>query len=426
MAITTLAQRKLIETLSKTKTSKAIAEQLGISIWTVRKWRQKQARNEPALSKMGRPKTGALSTYPLKLRKAIKRIRKKNEGWGVASILDELVTKKGYTYDQLPSASSVSRYLKSQGLITRLYEPHGESPKPKVTKAKSPHDLWEVDAQGAVAVKGLNYIAQINMKDSCSLKYCMSFPIQVRHARHQPSKIHYYWAFRLAFEESGLPKQIQLDKDSVFYENTSKSPYPSRIHLWLTGLGIKVNFINLPPPLKQAKVERSHQTMDKQTLQGQSFSCWKKLFQKSNYRRQRLNHALPCRSLGGRPPLKVYPQAIHSDRPFEVRYEYELFDLKKVDNLLNKYIWYRKISKDKTFSIGGQVYYIKKAKPLSQVKIRYSKRTRLFIVRNVKELLLAKITPKGLSKEEIIAYASKDLVSMKNKIKKSRDFPLKT
>lgn len=375
---------------------------------------------------MGRPKKGALSTYSIQLRRAIKKLRQKNEGWGATSLLDELVEKKGYTYAELPDESSVNRYLKEIGLISKVYEKHGVVPKPKSKRAKFPHDKWEVDAQGAVQVKGLGHIAPINMKDTCSLKYCMSFPIQVRHARHQPSKLHYYWAFRLAFEESGLPKAIQLDKDSVFYENKSKSPYPSKIHLWLISLGIKVIFITLPPPLKQAKVERTHQTMDRQTLQGQSFKFWKQLFQKSNYRRQRLNQVLPCRSLGGRAPLQVYPKAIHCGRPFSIEKEYELVDLKKVDYLLSQYIWYRKVSKDKTISMGGHVYYIKKAKPKSQIKIRYSKKTRLFIVRDVNEHLLAKLTPKGLSKEEIMASASKDLKSMKNKILRSRDFPLKT
>ena len=310
-------------------------------------------------------------------------------------------------------------------MVTQVYEKHGVSPKSKNKKAKYPHAQWEVDAQGAVPVEGLNHIAQINMKDSCSLKYCMSFPVQVNHARHQPSKIHYYWAFRLAFEESGLPQRIQLDKDSVFYENTSKSPYPSKIHLWLTSLGIVVNFITMPPPMKQAKVERSHQTIDRQTLQGQRFKYWKQLFEKSNYRRQRLNNALPCRSLGG-PPLKIYPEAIHSGRPFKVEKEYQLVDLKKVDHLLGQYNWYRKVSKDKTISLGRHIYYIKKARPLSQIKIRYSKITRLFIVRDVKERLLAKVKPKGLSKDEIIASTAKDLIPMKNKIFRSRDFPLKT
>ena len=188
---TTLAERKFIETLAKAgKTSRFIADKLGMSIWTVRKWRQ-QLKKKTVESKMGRPKKGALSTYSKKIKKAIRHLREKNEGWGALSILDELVEKKGYKYSELPSESSVERYLSELGMITQIYERHGSIPRPKYKRVKHAHDLWEVDAQGANKVDGLGYHAMINMKDSYSLKYCMSFPVTVRHQRHQPSTIHY-------------------------------------------------------------------------------------------------------------------------------------------------------------------------------------------------------------------------------------------
>jgi len=45
--MTTLDQRKFIESQAKKgKTSAVIAEQLGISIWTVRKWRQRLKKSK--------------------------------------------------------------------------------------------------------------------------------------------------------------------------------------------------------------------------------------------------------------------------------------------------------------------------------------------------------------------------------------------
>ena len=70
----------------------------------------------------------------------------------------------------------------------------------------------------------------------------MTFPVAVKNKNSQPSTIHYKWTLRLAFIESGLPQSIQVDKDSVFIENSSKSPFPSRMHLWLLGLGHRVMF----------------------------------------------------------------------------------------------------------------------------------------------------------------------------------------
>lgn len=382
-------------------------------------------KNKSAISQMGRPKTGPLGSFPSELVLKIKAIRKAHQGWGAPSILVELEEEHGYSKEQLPSANAINRYLKQIGQ-TKVYEPHGHFPQESTKSTKAVHALWEVDAQGATPVGGIGYHAMINMKDYRSLKYCMSFPIPVRHQRCQPATVHYQWAFRLAFEESGLPQAIQVDKDSVFYENTTKSPYPSRLHLWWTGLGLKVYFIHLPPPLKQARVERSHQTIDKQVIQGQHYRCWKNFFEQANKRRKRLNESLPCSSLANKPPLVAYPQAVHSGRHFTVEQEYDLFDLDRIYKLLARGVWYRKVSNVKTISLGGYIYYLKKASHNSQLRITFSDKTKLFIFRDDKERLLAKLPPKGLSKEQLIGSTAKELKTMKYKLKTCRDFPLKT
>jgi len=56
----------------------------------------------------GRPITGALSTYPKKLRDQIYRIRDKQEGWGAISILVELEFKYEYHKSVLPSEDAIS------------------------------------------------------------------------------------------------------------------------------------------------------------------------------------------------------------------------------------------------------------------------------------------------------------------------------
>jgi len=45
----------------------------------------------------------------------------------------------------------------------------------------------------------------------------------------------------------GMPKRLSLDHDTVFFDNTSPSPFPIRLHLWLLGLGIEVVFTRAPP-----------------------------------------------------------------------------------------------------------------------------------------------------------------------------------
>lgn len=371
-------------------------------------------------SAMGRP-LAALSTFPKDIVARVKQLREGHPGWGAASVLDEL----GSEYPLgtvLPSIDSINRYLKREGLVTK-YEPGGVFPKQRCEEPKAAHDLWELDAQGAVLVSGVGCQSMINMKDSHTKIHCMGFPVSVRHQMCQASKEHYKWALRLAFEESGLPLGIQVDKDSVFYENTTKSPYPTPLHLWLVALGVSMCHIKLPPPQKQAMVERSHQTLDRQVLMGQHYENWGQLFKYCNERRQRLNHKLPNRSLGNKAPCQVIPQAVHSGRPFSIEQEYDQLDPRRIHELLANGTWYRKVSSGKMVSIGGKRYYLKQASPKSQVQITFEPTQHQFIFRNVKELIVGQADPKGISKEELMDATTQKLIEKKAKIKKSKNFP---
>jgi len=59
-----------------------IASALGLSIWTVRKWRRKYQREGRAglVSSIGRPATGALGSFPAAIRQAIRGMREVHPG----------------------------------------------------------------------------------------------------------------------------------------------------------------------------------------------------------------------------------------------------------------------------------------------------------------------------------------------------------
>ena len=387
---------------------------------------QPNKKRESLESKLGRPIKGALSTCSKKIRTQISKFRRNHEGWGATSILVELELEKGFAKNELPSVDAVNRYLKEQGFIkTKI--PSGKFPVGKCkTKIKRAHDLWEMDAEGAVYVKGLGYISNINIKDSKSKIHCMAFPVHVKGQMSQPKTESYLWALRLAFEEWGLPKAIQVDRDSVFIDNTSRSPFPSQVYLWLLGLGVKLCFIDVPPPQKQAMVERSHQTLNRQTIKGQSYECWKQLFQFTNKRRKRLNENLPNRSLGGQPPLIANPKAAHSGRFYSHEQEEQLFEMNRVNKLLAKCRWYRKLTKVKTISLHGRIYYLKNLKRgvQIQVQIKFCNRAKKLIFRDAKEQIVAKIPFQNISTLDIMGATSKKLISIRKKLFRDRDFPL--
>ena len=93
----------------------AIAEQLGCSYYTARKWwRRGKAEGEQGLrqSRRGRPQRGALSTYPEALRDQIKALKCSHPRWGPDRILVELGEDPQWRNERLPSRSQVALYLK--------------------------------------------------------------------------------------------------------------------------------------------------------------------------------------------------------------------------------------------------------------------------------------------------------------------------
>ena len=378
-------------------------------------------------SKMGRPADGSLSTYPKFVLDKIKELRKDNEGWGAMTIIVELREEYKYFESDIPSVDSVRRYLKQEGFI-KPYVPASPLPTKPCKEVKEIHQLWEMDAQGATKVSGIGYQATINMKDSLSKKYCMSFPVVVKNGMTQPRTIHYKWAFRFAFIESGLPSMVQVDKDSVFIENTSKSPYPSRLHLWLLSLGVDLCFIDVRPPQKQAMVERSHQTIERQAVKGKHFDTWSDLFKNMNKRRKRLNEKYPSRSLDRKAPLEAYPKAIHSGRIYSPKKEYILMDLNRIYDFLAEGKWYRIVSSGRTISLGNQSYYLKHAVPKSQVQITFNKETKHLVFHDTNEKMIAQRPIKGITKENLMDIqsggTSKEINSKYQSILAAIDFPL--
>lgn len=372
---------------------------------------------------MGRPPTGALGTFDAGLADKVKELRDDNGGWGALTILIEMEEAHTYAKDSLPSVSSINRYLRQEGFIKPL-EPAGGFPRPPCTQPMAPHELWEMDAQGAIEVAGIGCCAMINIKDSVSRKHCAALPVPVKNKRSQPSTRHYKWALRLAFAESGLPQRIQVDKDSVFIENISRSPFPSRLHIWLSAMGVELFFIDKRPPAKQAIVERSHQTMERQAVRDKSFSCWGSLARHCDARRQRLNEKMPNRSLGKKAPLQAFPGAAHSGRPYSVGTELSLLDLRRVHALLGEGQWYRVVSSGKMVSLGAQRYYLHCAKPKSQLQITFCQQSALLVFRDAEGGVVAELPLKGCSIEELMGCNASELASLCEKLSTADDCPL--
>jgi transposase InsO family protein len=340
-----------------------------------------------------------MSSFPAFLAERIKKMRLKHPGWGPSTILAELQSTKELANCALPSRSTIGLFLQEQQL-SKSYEINTPLPVEPCKEAKRCHSLWQVDGKGNSQVKGVGPISLLNVKDVYSSAYISCFPARMKSMQGHPNKSDYQTALRLGFINHGLPRALQSDHASVFYENVSKSPFPTMFCLWLISLGIQPCFSRVNQPTDQGKVEKAHQTVFDQVLRGRhDYKNWNHLFEWCRQRRIQLNEVIPSRGTDHLPPLKKYPRARHSGRFYHPTREALLIDLKKVFTFLAKGKWYRKIAGNQTVCLGGQIYYISGSKPRQQVQITFCSRKKCLLFQNDKELVIAELPIKGISRE---------------------------
>lgn len=396
---TTLPERIAIIELSEAGlTDRQIASQLNRSIEVVRKWRQRG--REQLKSEMGRPKTGALSSYSLTIKEAVDRWRESHPGWGEDTLQAELKQHPAFEGQPLPSAATIGRYLKEKAL-TRAYNRQVELPDTKYHPAYRAHHVWQMDAQGYQPIAGVGRVCLINLNDVYSHLRLLSYPCFVgRHrVERHPETEDYQIALRLAFNDWGLPEQLQVDHESVFYDNRSSSPFPTRLHLWLIALGISLIFSRVRRPTDQGLTERSHQIWTNQVIRGQTFDDWDHLYLTLQQRRIFLNEHLPCQALGNQPPLIAYPQARYSNTSYRPEQEAQLLDLQPVYDYLAQGRWYRLVSQSGTFSLGGQVYFISTKLCKQQLEITFDPTDNHLICRQENHQIFARLPIRNISKD---------------------------
>jgi transposase InsO family protein len=397
---TTLQQRvAILEQATAGLTDPEIAASLGLALATVRKWRrigQRQGRSGLA-SKMGRPASGALGTLPATLRQAILRLRQEHPGWGPLTILAELQRDPAWANQPLPSRARLAAFLR-EAKLTRRYQKQRPLPQPASSDPGVPHDQWQLDAQGVTTVSGIGPVCLINIADVVSRLKIESGPIV---SRIQPATDDYFLMLRRAFTSYGLPRSISFDHGSVFFDNTTASPFPTRLHLWLIALGVDVIFTRKRQPTDHALIERTHQTMTLQALLGQTWRDQASLWSGLDVRREVLNTILPARALG-QPPLTAYPSACHSGRAYRPEWEAELLDLRRVGEYLAGGEWFRQTNPHGQWSLGSYWYNLGRQFARRELAITFDQHTWEWVCRPAGTEQPIRFAVKGLSKEALM------------------------
>ena len=96
-------------------------------------------------------------------------------------------------------------------------------------------------------VAGVSKVCLISILDMVSRLKVESYPCL---DTTNPPLQAYQLMLRRAFLTTGLPRRITLDHGTVFYDNTSPSPFPTSLHLWLLadGASTSASHASAAPP----------------------------------------------------------------------------------------------------------------------------------------------------------------------------------
>jgi transposase InsO family protein len=224
-------------------------------------------------------------------------------------------------FDQLPSAATVWRILKRQGLITP--QPHK---RPRCSfirfEAELPNQMWQCDATSWQLADG-SPVEILNLEDDHSRFFLNSTALPTVKALDVVD------AFRAATANYGLPASFLTDNAAVFSGASRRGKVPLEVELEC--LGIEVKHSTPYHPQTCGKVERLHQTLKLFLRKQAPAQSLAHLQLQLDTFREYYNHHRPHRALGRRTPLLAFNARIKAiplppERPTHYRVRKDQID----------------------------------------------------------------------------------------------------
>ena len=271
-----------------------LCRRFGISRNTGYKWRARFLRlGEPALGDKPRSKTRRSNQTPRDTEAALLALREKFPTWGPRKLRKKLSLSSP---SNVPSASSVARILKREGLINPS---RCAQSKPFIRFARErPNQLWQMDFKGDFPMLDGSRCHPLTILDDHSRFLVGLFACDNQKA--STVQTHLLTAFTL----HGLPECILCDNGPP-WGNTGGGLHSS-LGVWLLLLGVRIIHGRPFHPQTQGKDERFHRTLKADLL---SRHDWPNLLlaqQRFNSFRDLYNHDRPHQALRLDTPSQHY------------------------------------------------------------------------------------------------------------------------
>lgn len=319
----------------------ALARDLGCSLSCVRKW-WRCGRNGGLEGlqtvRRGRRTRGLLSQFAPTVASYALTYKRAHPGWGPKRVRLELQATPALAALALPSHSRLAVFFKQH--CPEVVRPRRGARLPGVRppQATIVHEIWQLDNQEGIRLQDQTVATICNIREPLGAAILASHVFEVTTAKRW-RKLHFAelrTVLREAFAEWGtLPESIQTDNELAL-AGDARDRFPSRLTLWLCGLGIVHRFIRPGQPRDQPQIERTHRTLDGLAFSVATLQNCGTLQCALTQERQIHNTAFPSEAsdCAGRPPLCAHPELLTPRRPYRIGAEVALFDLQRVYTLL--------------------------------------------------------------------------------------------
>jgi transposase len=344
------------------QTLRELAEELGCSVETVRKWWRKGRKigiEGLKRQRQGRRATGTLSQYDPLVAQQAEAYKRQHRGWGADRVLIELGKDPQLAGLKLPKRSRLAAFFKERcPECVKRYKAQPPAPA-SIHKARAVHEVWQMDNQEEIHLANGAMAVVCNIRDPYGAAPIASqaFDGKVTTRSRKLTVAEFRQVLRSAFTEwQTLPDSVWTDNELRLIGNPS-SDFPSLLTLYLVGLGIRHVFIRPGKPTDHAHVERGHRTLDNLAFNDEALLDVEHLQSALDRERQVYLLEFPCHAsdCAGRPPLTAHPELLRPRRYYQPEMEPLLFSMQLVYDYLATFTFERMISNSGAVALTRQI-----------------------------------------------------------------------
>ena len=265
-----------------------------ISPKTGYKWLQRHAEGGvPGLADRSRRPHSSPAMSSAQLEQAVLAVRLQHPSWGGRKIARRLLD---LGQGQLAPSTATS-ILRRHGLIS---EQASEAATPwKRFEHEAPNALWQIDFKGDFATLQGRCKALTLLDDHSRFNLNLTVMPDTGIRGVQP-------VLQAVFRRYGLPVQLNADNGAPWGTPSAVHHGLSQLSVWLIRLGIRVSHSRPYHPQTNGKLERFHQSLDREVLAARSFSDLHAVQRAFDHWRAIYNHQRPHEAIGMNTPAQRY------------------------------------------------------------------------------------------------------------------------